>query len=115
MALSPFPTDAVEVTAALAEIRESVETSLNDTALKRLGSVSAELVERFCSEAPQIIRDEAVIRCLGWLASRPADSRMSQDAVGVSTSWSPGMTGALRHSGAMSLLSTFKIRRAGKI
>ena len=115
MALSPWPDDAVEVAAALAEIRESVETSLNDTALKRLGAVASALVERYASAAPQTIRDEAVIRTLGWLASRPADSRMSQDAVGVSTSWSPGMTGALRHSGAMSLLSGFKIRRAGKI
>ena len=115
MALSPWPDDAVEVAAALVEIRASVETALSDTALKRLGSVSAELVERYASEAPPNCKTEAVIRTIGWLAARPADSRMSQSAVGVDTQWAPGMTGALRHSGAMSILSPFKIRRAGKI
>ena len=33
----------------------------------------------------------------------------------VTTAWSPNMTGALRASGAMGLLSPFKVRRAGAI
>ena len=115
MALSPWPDDAQEVAAALVEIRAFVETALSDTALKRLGAVGAALVERYAPMAPQAIRDEAVIRCLGWLASRPHDSRLSQDAVGVQTSWSPGQLSALRHSGAMALLSPWKVRRAGAI
>ena len=83
----------------------------------RLGRVCAELVEEYSPGAPQPIRDEAVIRCSGWLyESTPglADSKLSAGPVEVVKTFSPGLS-ALRHSGAMALLSPWKIRRAGRI
>ena len=86
---------------------------------ERLLPVASILVERYAPNAPTEIQNEATIRCSGFLANQPA-SACSRDQVGL-----PGgiaqvfafrpSTGALRGSGAMSLLSPWKIRRAGSI
>ena len=85
----------------------------------RLLPVSSILVERYAPNAPTEIQNEAVIRCSGWLANQPA-SACSRDQValpgglGQIFAFRPS-TGALRGSGAMGLLSTFKVRRGGLI
>ena len=87
---------------------------------ERLLPVSSALVERYAPLAPDAIQNEAVIRCSGWLSNQPASAcareqisfgggALSQVAV-----FRPS-TGALRGSGAMGLLSTFKVRRGGLI
>ena len=81
----------------------------------RLLPVATGLVERYAPAAPEAIQNEAVIRCAGYLAQHPADARRSTGVGGVSSSWAATHTGALRHSGAMSLLSPYKVRRAGAI
>lgn len=82
---------------------------------ERLLEVASLLVDNYASNAPHAIKNEAVLRCAGWLHQAPSGGQRSESEGDVSTSFSPGATGALRHSGAMSLLSPFKIRRAGKI
>ena len=77
--------------------------------------VATELVERYAPDAPDAVADEAAIRCAGYLAQQPSDARRSTTVGGVSSSWAATHTSALRHSGAMALLSPFKIRRAGAI
>ena len=81
----------------------------------RLLPVATELVERYAPDAPDAVADEAVIRCAGYLAQQPSDARRSTTVGGVSSSWAATHVSALRHSGAMALLSPFKIRRAGAI
>ena len=81
----------------------------------RLLAVATALVNRYASAAPDAISNEATIRCAGWLAEQPSAAIRSETEGDVSTSYAPSMQSALRHSGAMSLLSTWKVRRAGAI
>ena len=81
----------------------------------RLLAVATELVERYAPAAPEAVANEAVIRTSGYLAQHPADARREATVGGISSGWAPTHTSALRHSGAMSLLSPWKIRRAGVI
>ena len=81
----------------------------------RLLKVATEIVERYAPAAPEAIQNEAVVRCAGYLAQHPADGRREATVGGISSGWAPTHTSALRHSGAMSLLSPWKVRRAGAI
>ena len=96
--------------AALAEILE-----VDSTTAERLAEVVTELVERYAPGAPDVIKREAAIRCAGWLSEAPSAGVRSETAGPFSTDYTPSMTSALRHSGAMALLSPRKVRRAGVI
>ena len=115
VALSPWPTDPTDLQSAIACLKEAIGAHLSDARFQALGEVTAELVERYGPEAPQGIRNEALLRCAGWLAQQPNASIRSERVGDISTGYSPMLTGALRYSGAMSLLSPFKIRRGGLI
>ena len=86
-----------------------------DAALDRVGATAAALVEQYAATAPQPIKNEAVIRCAGWLVEQPAGSITSEAQGDIRTGFAPMMHSALRHSGAMALLSPWKVRRAGAI
>ena len=81
----------------------------------RLLAVAAALVDRFGPAAPEAIANEAAIRVAGWLAESPSSGVRRESIADISTTFSPAATGALRHSGAMALLSPWKVRRAGVI
>ena len=90
--------------------------AINGTLAARLHPVAGALVERYAPDAPDAILDEAVIRCAGWLLETPAGAVRSETTGDVRTTFDGGRSlGALRHSGAMGLLTAFKIRRAGAI
>ena len=91
--------------AAVLDVEEDVAS--------RLLSVTVELVERFAPDAPLSVRSEAIIRCSGWLYESPASGARMERTGEIATSFMPAATGALRASGAMSLLSPWKVRRAG--
>ena len=111
MALSPWPTAQVEITAATTTLATACGCS--EAVAGRLGPVVAELVERYASGAPAAVKSEAVIRAAGWLhGNKPGLRKVNVRSVDIEYS---GGQSALRHSGAMSLLSGFKIRRAGAI
>ena len=111
MALSPWPTTPAAITAATAALATACGCS--EDVAGRLGPVVAELVERFASGAPPAVKSEAVVRAAGWLAgNKPGLRKVNVRSVDIEYS---GGQSALRHSGAMSLLSPFKIRRAGAI
>ena len=88
-----------------------------DTAT-RLLKLALEIVTRYVnnSEAPEVILNEACIRLCGWLYESPAN-RTSQIGIGpdISLRFNLSQNLALRHSGAMSLLSPYKRRRASPI
>ena len=112
--LSPWPSSPAALTAAT----ECLKTALgedDDATAQRLGSVASALVEQYASGAPQVVKDEAVIRCGGWLREQPAAAIRSEGVGDISTSYAATHVSALRHSGAMSMLTGWKQRRAGHI
>ena len=109
--LSPWPTTPAAVTAATTALAEAIGAS--ESVAGRLGPVVAAIVERYAAGAPAAVKSEAVIRCAGWLFSfKPGLRKIGISNVDIEFS---GGQSALRNSGAMSLLSPFKVRRAGAI
>ena len=100
---------AVTLTAtALAE-----SLAVNQALADRLLPVGTALVDGYTTDCPEAISNEACIRVCGWLAESPSSGARSDSVGDIWTSWTPNATGALRSSGAMGLLSTWRIRRAG--
>ena len=101
------------VTITEAQLAEAL--GVNQALADRLRPVAVALVERYAPAAPEAIQNEAAVRCSGWLADTPAASLQAEQYGDVSVTWAPGQLSALRHSGAMALLSPWKVRRAGAI
>ena len=112
--LSPWPTTPAALTAATAALGGAIGEDDDDT-LARLGATAAALVEQYAPDAPAAIKCEAVIRCAGWLREAPAYGARSESEGDIRTGYTPSATGALRASGAMGLLSPWKVRRAGVV
>ena len=102
---------AVTITAT--ELAEAIGTDA--TTATRLLAVATELATRYAPAAPTAIANEAVIRTAGWLAEQPSASITSETEGDIRTSYAVTMLSALRHSGAMALLSPWKVRRGGAI
>ena len=83
--------------------------------LERAVEVAANLVCRFAPDAPLVVQQEAVWRCASWLIHSTRGSISRSETGPRATEYAVSQTGALRFSGAMSLLSPYKIRRAGAI
>ena len=81
MALSPWPTSTAALATATATLKAAIRGP-DDATTQRVGAVAAAMVEREAPDAPQAIKDEAVIRFAGYL--RAADwgdvSKMSVGA-----------------------------------
>ena len=112
--LSPWPTTPAALAAARVCLVAALGVTDEDT-LDRLGAAATTLVERYAPDAPIAIKNEATIRCAGWLAQQPAAAVRSESVGDIRTSFAPTHTSALRHSGAMALLSPWRVRRAGAI
>ena len=102
-----------EVTVTAAQL--AAETGADTDRARRVLEAASEMAVRYAPDAPTALLNEAVIRCGGYLLDQPADARRSETTGAVSTSWAATHTSALRHSGAMALLSPYKARRAGAI
>ena len=112
--LSPWPTTPAALTAATAALGGALGED-DDATTQRLGETAAALVERYAPGAPDAIKCEATIRCAGWLRGAPAYGARSESEGDITTAYTPSATGALRASGAMGLLTPWKVRRAGAI
>ena len=121
VALTPWPENVAGNVPALSVATKILGAALGlhstgDAALIwRLGGTGSALVEAHAPDAPQPVKDEAVIRCAGWLLDAPASGVRSQSEGEIRTSYSPAMTSALRASRAMALLRPWAWRRAGAI
>ena len=113
--LAPWPTSSVALTNAIECLRQVLPDNLTDDQVARLGATAAELVENYSSNAPTAAKDTAVERCAGWLAEHPSASVRSEKVGDIETQYNSANLSALRHSGAMALLTMYKIRRAGAI
>ena len=90
--------------------------AINAALAVRLHAVAVVLVERFAPGAPPVVQNEAVIRTAGWLMETPSGGIRSESVGDIRTGYDTARSlGALRYSGSMSLLSPWKVRRAGAI
>lgn len=81
-----------------------------DLYLARLGDVTAHRIQLFAPDAPQSVRDEALIRCVGWLEDTRGATRIDSVS-GLNVSPAPvNSSGWFRQSGAMSLLSPWRVK-----
>ena len=102
------------VTLTISELAAAL--AVNDALATRLLQVASLLVDHYAPAAPAVIQNEAVIRTAGWLLETPAGAVRSEATGDIRTSYDGARSlGALRNSGAMGLLSAFKVRRAGAI
>ena len=101
--------------AATACLKAEIGEELTDERVQALGGAAAALVEAYAPDAPLVIKNEAVIRCAGWLFGQPSSNIRGEAAGELSIEYAPSMQSALRHSGAMALLTAWKVRRAGAI
>lgn len=113
--LSPWPTTPAATAAAVACLRAEIGDDPTDDRIGALGATAAALVEDYAPGAPQAVKNEAVTRTAGWLHDAPPDGTRETTIGPLSASYSPSMVSALRHSGAMGLLTRWKVRRAGVI
>ena len=90
--------------------------AVNQELADRLHGVAVALVERYAPEAPEAVANEAAIRCAGWLEEAPHGPVRSERTGEIATGFDGARAqSALRGSGAMALLSPWKVRRAGAI
>ena len=119
MALSPWPpvTSIVARTAAIARLKAVVagRAASSDEAANHLGMVAAEAVEAYAPSAPQVLRDEAVIRFAGYLAQSDFGGIAKESIGPLDTEYTVNHANAFRNSGAAMLLSRWRVRRAGRI
>lgn len=81
----------------------------------RLLPVATALVEQYAPSAPVAVQNEAVVRVCGWMAQTPKTIE-KVGAGNIDFTYQPALHKApLRNSGALSLLSSWKKRRAGAI
>ena len=124
-ALSPWPATTAIATwkAATARLRKALYPKADATAdpdcpdeidleVAQLGAVAAARVERYAPMAPQVMRDEAVMRLSGYLTQRPKPIR-ALDLAGTRVEFATaGTTRPFVYSGAKALLAPFARRRA---
>ena len=90
------------------------ELDIDLTRATRLLSVASALVNDYCPEAPEPIANESVLMVAGWLwgSGSSRGSIRSEGAGPLRITYNSEQKNALKHSGAESLLSPFKVRRA---
>ena len=81
----------------------------------RLLEIATELVDRYAPAAPNAVSNEAAIRTAAWLHEAPAGGQTSEGIGDINTRFAAASQSALRHSGAMALLTIWKVRRGGTI
>ena len=106
---------AVTITAAELLIQLGIRDSTagNAHATRLLASCTAR-VERYAPGAPESVQNESVVRFAGWLSNK-VPGVMGEELGPRKVEYEAVGAGAFRRSGAMSLLSSWKVRTAGVI
>ena len=114
--LSPWPSTPAALASARACLKGTVAeiSGESDGRIDALGAVAAALVERFAPDAPGAVKNEAVIRVAAWTHARIPRTTHSATIGPIRADfreryYSPD---ALRNSGAMGMLSPWRLHRA---
>ena len=105
----------MSVTITAPDLVEAVSLRGYEDGAPQFLAVGTALVERYAPDAPEALQNEAVIRVVGWLVGTNPASVVSESVGSLETSYAIAQKSALRHSGAMALLSPWKVRRGGVI
>ena len=79
---------------------------------QRLLDTAVGLIERYAPAAPEAVKDEAATRAAGYLHEHTWSAMSQVGDSGKLVSFSTASVSALRHSGAMGILTFWKRRRA---
>ena len=91
------------------------DTMPSVTELERIAEVAVTLCHRFAPNAPDAVLKEAAARTAAYLFQMPRGNITTERVGDMEAQYAPHRMAALRHSGAMSILSPWKSRRAGVI
>ena len=119
MAIVPYPpaTQTATRATALAELKQATVDLLDgmtDADINRLAVMVASHVERYAESAPQEIKDEAMIRAIGWLVQSNTGT-VQTEAVGQKSVTYDIRAGAawFRLSAAQSILEPWRAWNVG--
>ncbi len=112
--LSPWPTTPAALSAARLCLSAVILGDLTDSRLDALGMASSAMVENYTPDAPQVAKNEAVVRLAAYLEARMPKSVQSVSVSGVRINYrDPQSKGDLMGgSGARSLLLPWRVHRA---
>ena len=125
--LSPWPTlsdpateeENTALATAISTLKDAIAPGASDSTVERLGRVAGARVEQYAPGAPDVIRTEALIRFAGYLADAESGAVRRQlsklDSMEVDKEHVTNHAPAFRNCAAASLLSPWKVRRAGTI
>ena len=115
MAITPWPSTDQARDNALVLLKELLGTDpQNDSRLKLLAAVASARAERDAPEAPQALREEAVVRCVAYLLDSGTGSETRKQIGEESISYSPPGN-FWKRSGAAACLRDYIVRHAGAI
>ena len=125
MSLSPWPTLSDPATAreksdlhiATSALKDAISPGSANEYIQRLGATASAIIEKYAEDAPVTVRDNALIMLCGYLHETgkegdygtARDTSIEVDTVTIKKTFNPA-PGALRRSGAMSLLSPWRDR-----
>ena len=114
--LSPWPTDVDVATVEAGILRDAIGfETLDIVTAARWGQMASGRVERYAPDAPQAVKDEAVIRFAGYV-SMMQFGVIQQETIGPkSMTFTTNHAAAFRYCGAAALLSPWRIRRGAPI
>ena len=117
MALSPWPNAGTQArVSAISKLRRVVVNLEDDERASEVGELASALVERYAPSAPSATKDEACIRFAGYLSQSASFGAIRKGGVGpLSVEYVTNHASMFRNCGASSLLTHWKIRRAGVI
>ena len=116
MDLSPWPTEDADLARAVIRLSNEVKGAAETfERTDQLGAVAAARVEEYAPGAPQVLKDEAVIRFAGYLAQSDFGTIRKEQIGPQSFEYVTNHAAAFRNSGAAALITRWKIRRAGAI
>ena len=101
----------VSITISELALAAGVDT---ETATRML-PVATQIVEDYAVNAPTVLQDAAVVRYVGYLGKTAGGAITSKTVGPVSQTFQSNDAAMFRNSGAESLLTRYKVRRAGKI
>ena len=118
VALSPWPTDAVELAAAVTILKQVLPPALTDERVAQLGATASAVVEDFAPAGPQNVRDQCVEMYAGYIAAARQSPLTEVSAGSIDLKYEdtrPNLSNAFRLCGAHGLLTRWKVRRGGVV
>lgn len=118
MALSPWPTGAPEIAAAVTILKQVLPATLTDERVAQLGATAAAVIEDYAPAGPQNVRDQCVEMFAGYVAAARLSPLTELKAVSIDLKYEdtrPNLSNAFRLCGAQGLLTRWKVRRGGVV